>query len=212
MSAHIISRKCRISYILLAIMVLLSVLAVVFFRQLSNHIKEISEFEGRKVCTDLISKAVSEQIEQAEQTAYVTVRRDESGMITSVSSNTNAVNSANQQITEAVNEQLKNHEHEEIEVPIGTLSGITFFTGRGANISLKLHQTGAVSTKMKSELTGAGVNQTRYRLYIEITVEMTAILPANSTDISVKSEYLVNETVIVGEVPEMCLSNIGKTE
>lgn len=207
MSAYISSKKCRLSYILLTIIICSGFLTAAFFRQLSNHIKEISEFEGRKVCTDLINQAVFEQVSADSETEYVLVERNEDGEITSVLSNTNAVNSVNQKISHSVNDKLKKLEHENINVPVGTLSGITLFTGRGTNIPLRLHQIGAVNTEMKSKFEGTGVNQTKYSLYIEITVEMTAVLPANSTDITVKSQYLVNETIIVGEAPKMYLSN-----
>ena len=50
------------------------------------------------------------------------------------------------------------------------------------------------------------MNQTKYSLYLTVTIEMTAILPAHSTDIVVRYDYPVSETVIVGEIPDMYLS------
>ena len=60
-------------------------------------------------------------------------------------------------------------------------------------------------TELKSDLTEAGINQTKYSLYLTVTIEMTAILPAHSTDIVVSYDYPVSETVIVGEIPDMYL-------
>ena len=40
---------------------------------------------------------------------------------------------------------------------------------------------------------------------LTVTIEMTAILPAHSTDIVVSYDYPVSETVIVGEIPDMYL-------
>ena len=45
-----------------------------------------------------------------------------------------------------------------------------------------------------------------HSLYLTVTIEMTAILPAHSTDIVVSYDYPVSETVIVGEIPDMYLS------
>ena len=73
------------------------------------------------------------------------------------------------------------------------------------DIPLRLHQIGAAKTELKSDLTEAGINQTKYSLYLTVTIEMTAILPAHSTDIVVSYDYPVSETVIVGEIPDMYL-------
>ena len=92
-------------------------------------------------------------------------------------------------------------------VPLGTLTGITLFSGRGADINIKLHQVGAVDAKVISEFTSAGINQTRHSMKVEITAELSAILPGHSTDIKMTDEYLIGETVIVGELPQGVVSS-----
>lgn len=206
MSVHKASLKCRLSYFVLIIFVIISIGFVVFIFQLSRHINEISEFEGKKAANDVINSTVHYQLDNMEKQEYFSVDRDENGKITSINTNTDCVNAVRNQISEGLNDSLKELENDEIKVPIGTLSGINLFTGRGADIPLKLHQIGGVKTEMKSEFSSAGINQTRYRLYIEISVEMSAILPAHSTDITVTSQYLINETIIVGDVPQMYFS------
>ena len=108
-------------------------------------------------------------------------------------------------VSRAVNESLSQLEGKKISVPIGTLSGINILTGRGFDIPLRLHQIGAAKTELKSRFTEAGINQTKYSLYLTVTIEMTAILPAHSTDIVVSYDYPISETVIVGEIPDMYL-------
>ena len=96
-------------------------------------------------------------------------------------------------VSRAVNESLSQLEGTKLSVPIGTLSGINILTGRGFDIPLRLHQIGAAKTELKSDLTEAGINQTKYSLYLTVTIEMTAILPAHSTDIVVSYDYPVSE-------------------
>ncbi|MBQ2581918.1 MAG: sporulation protein YunB, partial [Ruminococcus sp.] len=91
-------------------------------------------------------------------------------------------------------------------VPIGTLSGITFLAGRGFDLELKLHQLGSVSTRIRSEFDDCGINQSRYRVYINISVELSAVLPIRTTEITVESQYLLAEKVIVGDVPDAYFS------
>ena len=196
MSVHKRSFKNRISYIILAVVIILALLTTVFFAQLSRHISEISEFESKQAALDVINAAISRELEKLPQSSYIKISETD-GRITSINSDTNAVN--------RLQSSLSQLEGTKLSVPIGTLSGINILTGRGFDIPLRLHQIGAAKTELKSDLTEAGINQTKYSLYLTVTIEMTAILPAHSTDIVVSYDYPVSETVIVGEIRDMYL-------
>ena len=73
-------------------------------------------------------------------------------------------------------------------------------------MSLRLHQVGAVDTEIHSEFIAQGINQTKHRISILVTAEVSAILPLHSTDIVISDEFLVSETIIVGEIPSVYLS------
>ena len=59
MSVHKRSFKNRISYIILAVVIILALLTTVFFAQLSRHISEISEFESKQAGLDVINAAIN---------------------------------------------------------------------------------------------------------------------------------------------------------
>lgn len=204
MSAYARSKKCRISYMILAVVIIFALLTSVFFRQLSKHIGEISELESKQAAADIINQSIS-VVTNDFKGDYVNVIRDDSGNIQSISAKTDCINNANSFITDEISKRLAEFENNEIQVPLGTLSGITYFSGRGAKIKLKIHQMGAVSTKMRSEFVSGGINQTNYRLYIDVSLEMSAILSGKSTDVTVNGSYLVNEMVIIGDVPNEML-------
>lgn len=63
MSVHKRSFKNRISYIILAVVIILALLTTVFFAQLSRHISEISEFESKQAALDVINAAISRELE-----------------------------------------------------------------------------------------------------------------------------------------------------
>ena len=174
--------------------------------QLSNHINEISEFEGKKTANEVINQAVKQQLNEDKHDSYISIDRNDDGQILSINVNSDLANQIQNNVCTSINRSLKDLDNEEIKVPIGTLSGITFLTGRGADLSIKLHQIGAVKTELKSKFESVGINQTKFKLYLEVAVEMSAILPTNSTDIELNNEYLISETIILGEVPKIYLT------
>lgn len=208
MSRYSTSRTFKISYIILALTVILAVSVFIFHRQVSRHMAEICEYKGRNTVTEIINDAVELQIgrEQEQNRSYLEIERDSNGKITSIETNGVAVNELQNNIRESVNNELSAIENKELSLPLGTLSGITFFSGRGPEISLKLHQVGAVDTEIRSEFIAQGINQTKHRISILVTAEVSAVLPLHSTDITISEEFLISETIIVGEIPSVYLS------
>lgn len=63
-------------------------------------------------------------------------------------------------------------------------------------------------TNLYHEFSQAGVNQTLHRIYLQIDMEISAVLPGFSMQTKVSTNMELGQTVIVGEVPEF-FGNIG---
>ena len=61
------------------------------------------------------------------------------------------------------------------------MSGVTFLSGRGPDINLRLHQISAADSEILSEFTSAGINQTKHRLVLRVTIELSAISAHSTT-------------------------------
>ena len=194
----------KLSYAVVIFAAVLAIFLFLFHRQVSKHMAEICEYKGRDTATEVITQAVGRQLVNTDDD-YINILRDPNGNITSVQIDKQSVNQLQNDIKTSINDALSEIDDKELSVPLGTLSGITFFSGRGSDVTLKLHQVGAVDTEIISEFTSAGVNQTKHRISIAVTAEISAILPLHSTDITVTNEYLISETVIVGKVPDVYL-------
>ena len=113
-----------------------------------------------------------------------------------------AANRLKNQLTEEVSCGLSELDENGISIPIGTLLGIPVFSGKGHGIDLGVQQLGAVKSEFSSKLEAAGINQTRLTVYVTITVEIRAILPNGHRDISVCEEQIINDSLIVGDIPQ----------
>ena len=206
MSVYKRSLKSKLSYIALVIFAVVIFLIGVFCYQLSLHIDEMSKYESKLLATDIINSAVGEALDSYSSQGVIEEVKDSSGKTISFSLDSVKCNEINKIISQAITEKIKRSEDEGFDVPVGTLSGITFLAGRGFDLELRLHQLGSVSTKIMSEFDDCGINQSRYRVYINISVELSAVLPIKTTEITVDRQYLIAEKVIVGDVPEAYFS------
>ena len=206
MSAYKRSAKSKISYIVLVVFAVIVFLIGVFCYQLSMNIDDMSKYESKLLAAEIINSAVGEALENCHSQEILTDVRDSSGKIVSFSIDPMLSNEINKTISEAITQKIRQSEDKGFNVPIGTLSGITFLAGRGFDLELKLHQLGSVSTRIISEFDDCGINQSRYRVYINISVELSAVLPIRTTEITVESQYLLAEKVIVGDLPDAYFS------
>lgn len=171
------------------------------YRQMVRHMSEICEYKGKQTATAAIGRAIDECLADSRDD-YIKITRGSDGKIISIETDPKAVNKLENDLKGRINDSLARVEDNEMHIPIGTLTGITALSGRGADITIRLHQIGAVEVDMKCDFCTTGLNQTRYSLRLEVSAELSAVLPAHSTDIKVRDEYIISETVIAGELPD----------
>ncbi len=88
-------------------------------------------------------------------------------------------------------------------IPIGTLSGNYLLSGKGPGLKLRICPAEEVTVRLESEFTSAGMNQTTHRISAIITAEVSSSMPIYSFSTKVEFEFLIAETVIIGEVPAL---------
>jgi sporulation protein YunB len=98
--------------------------------------------------------------------------------------------------------QFKELENEKIKIPIGALTGNKYLAGSGPNINIQVIPTGNILTEIKNEFESKGINQTVYRIYLELTCRVSIVSQYKTIEQSIVNQVLLVETVIVGDVPE----------
>ena len=98
--------------------------------------------------------------------------------------------------------QFKELQNEQIEIPIGALTGNKYLAGSGPNINIQVIPTGNILTEIKNEFESTGINQTVYRIYLELTSKVSIVSQYKTIEDEIVNQVLLVETVIVGEVPE----------
>ncbi len=133
---------------------------------------------------------------------FIEISKGEDGSVCSVSAKSEAVNTFKSELAGEVKELLRDSEFTEISVPLGTLTDIGILYGRGPNIRIKLRFYGGVTARLESSFISVGINQTRHRITCIVSADLTVITPSFSENIKIESEYLIAETIIVGEIPD----------
>ena len=95
---------------------------------------------------------------------------------------------------------------EGVKVPIGVFTGIEFLAGFGPDVTFKIIPVGSVSCDFRSSFVSAGLNQTLHSIYMDVTATVSVVMPSRTQEISVPTQVLICESVVVGEIPDAYLN------
>ena len=129
-------------------------------------IEEKLSYQARVLVTAAVNQAVAEELERMGVTYHQMVRltRDGTGKVTALQADTVLLNQIKSAVTEQVGERLQDLSSHDLSIPLGSLTGLKIFSGRGSSISFRLMPEGVVMTNLYHEFSQAGVNQTLHRI------------------------------------------------
>lgn len=184
----------------------LIILGVFFLADLSFRpiIEKVNAYECHNALTAAINNAVLAELERqdADYSSLISLNQNNDGEVTSVQSNAVSINKLKTGISERIEREMERLPYIDIDIPIGTLTGLQLLHGKGACIGMTMHPIGSAVTTIISEFSDAGINQTRHRIIIEISAGADAVIPGYSTRVEVKTSVVAAETIIIGRVPD----------
>lgn len=195
-------RRLGIKLIALAlIMIGLLFIADLSFRPI---VETVNAYECHRTVSNIINNAVLAEIERdgADYSSLVNLSTNNDGEVISVESNVMNINRLKTEVADRVEREIERLAAINIEIPIGTLTGVQLLHGKGFCVGMSVQPLGYATTSIISEFTAAGINQTLHRIVIEINADVDAIIPGFSTRVPVSTTIVAAETVIVGRVPD----------
>jgi len=88
-----------------------------------------------------------------------------------------------------------------IKVPFGWMTDKSAFYSVGPKITTEIEPVGNISTSYESKFESAGINQTRHKIYLNVTAKIRLKLPLKNQDMEVSTQIPVSDTIIVGKIP-----------
>lgn len=163
----------------------------------------VAAYECRANAVRLMQAAVNQSLLETPQLYenLYDVQYDSAGAIQSV-----AVNSLNMTSLQYQLETMLAHTLEQggagFGVPLGTLTGLQIFAGRGPAVAVKVIPLSHVESQVVSGFTSAGVNQTKLQIDLKFTAKLCAVLAGVQTQTSVETQICVAQLLIVGKTPQ----------
>ncbi|MBR2783104.1 MAG: sporulation protein YunB [Firmicutes bacterium] len=198
-------RKGRPWRLLMAVALTASLL-VTMESSLSPLLLTAGSEQARAKALAVLTAAARRGIERSGAGDYrelVSVERDGEGRAALLLPNVALYNELIADITLAAAAGLEQLSRQSLSLPAGAASGSTLLSGMGPDIRFRLRVLGTPSVRIRDELTAAGINQVRHRIWLEITAELRILAPFSHETTSVTAPVLLAEGLIVGGTPQV---------
>jgi sporulation protein YunB len=139
----------------------------------------------------------------------ISVRTDNAGRVSMLEARTAAMNQLARNVRERAQSGLQQLGVARINIPLGAVLGSRVLAGSGPQIPVKVYPVGSVSTNYQSEFEQSGINQTRHKLFLQVTTIIQIVIPTQTNAVTVTENMLIAESIIVGEVPQSFFTNEG---
>ena len=167
----------------------------------------LATVQAQNKITGIVNDAVTATL--ADQgVAYadlVTVERDESGKVSLLAVDSVKLNTLRTQILQEVLEQVEGLDAQELGVPLGSLTGFATASDWGPTLPVGVLTAAVPRAEFSNQFTAQGINQTLHQIMLDITVDVTLLIPGGRAETSVTAQVCVAETLLVGEVPDTYL-------
>lgn len=205
----IIKKRGRRKKLLVALVFIAAAIAAVCIfiaKNVNPMIITLSNEKIRALTTEAVSNAVTEVMANSHDAEFLKVVRDDQSKIKDVELDSVLITELAQKITVTAQQKINEVGQDGIKIPIGSLSGVTLFTGLGPDINIKIYLVGSTKTQIFSVFTDSGINQTLHRLYFNITGSVAVAIPGLPSTVNTSTQVLMSEMIIVGDVPPTYLN------
>lgn len=198
-----LAQRNRIRRIFAIVLLLTVGLTMLFRLRLAPMAERLMSTQVDNQASDAINAAIAEQIAAGEidYARMITIEKDGQGNVTALRTNIAEINRLKTNVLQRVDEKLQNLSMEELGVPIGSVVLPELFSGRGPMIPVRVLAVRTSDAVFRSSFTGAGINQTKHSITIDVHVVITILTWTGTQEIAVDSSVVAAETVIVGAVP-----------
>lgn len=154
------------------------------------------------LATRIVAEAAEELAASPGLAPLVTYQHGANGDIVGIEYNWLVINRMLARTAQVLEGKLQELAVRDAVVPLGEITGLRLFGGRGPMLPIRLVSVGAFTVAPFSEFREAGFNQTLHRIGVGLSVRVAVVAPFVRDEVTVQAQVPVLETQVVGRVPQ----------
>ncbi|NLM35262.1 MAG: sporulation protein YunB [Clostridiales bacterium] len=199
--------KQRLAIFLIILLIIINIALFVIDRSIMPTLLAVADAEMRAKATATLNNCIVKEFgEDFNYDEIIKVEKDNDGNIVMLKADTMKLNQIACDVALSSQNELKKMGQVGLELPISYIVKNNILTGFGPNITVKMQPIGYIETRYISTFEGAGINQTRHRIFVEVKTKIRIILPSKNNEIEIVHQVPICETIIVGKIPDNAIN------
>ncbi len=166
---------------------------------IKRKVRDIARTQTVQILNEILLKEIDEL--ELSYDMFAKINHNSSGAISSIETDTVTINKFKASFAISVTRALEQINQYDFYIKLGTLMGPEFLTERGPKIYFNVLSSEYVQTEIISRFEEAGINQIAHKILLDVSVNICCYFPGYTTSVTVQSELMLAETVIIGTVP-----------
>lgn len=192
----------RVLICLLAFLVFVFMFIKNINKKLDEIVTDMVEEGLKNTITKMINEAVSESMREGNYTDILKVSYSSEGKVQSMVADSVKINLLCADVGLRISEKLNTLEKFYVDVDISNVFDDVIVLGKSTYVFIAdVVPVGGIETDVESEFVSAGINQTNYRINMNVDVGITAVMLISTSTIDISTSVNIAEMLIVGDVP-----------
>lgn len=198
--------RFRWRYIFFLAVILL--LALILESAVRPLIKSVAKYQASIKAAEIVNEAILSELETSGEIIKSAIRINcsEDGKVQSVVADSYVFSFVKEHISKSLISSFSSANNCKTEIPLGVFSGVALFSGVGPGVPIEISLVGAPQSEIKGDLVTTGINQNIYRVVLEYSVDITALIPFYSVAAEVSDEIVLAEIIFTGDIPEVVVN------
>lgn len=186
------------------ILTFVTALFILWIVGMRSIIDTISINQLEYLVTNIINNSVYDCMDKGDYRFENLVHADKnsSGAISAMNIDPYMANRMKSQIAAEITDRVNGISNDDLDITIGELIGYCGLGSWGPRLPLTVTPNGNVYIDFSQEFQSCGINQVKNTVMVDVTVEVSAMMPFFKNSSTVHSSVIVADGVIVGEVPQ----------
>ncbi len=192
------------NFCILALVTLLVAASAMINRSLKPVVLSMAKQKGTLEVSKVVNEAVT-QVFEDDSIGYsdlVSLKYNDSGFVTSAEYNANGINRLKLEISERLIKGLEKLRASKIRVPLGSTSGDVNLSGKGPGIRIRIVSDAVPDIQLISSFESVGINTVKHDVILRVKVDSKVYLPPAEDDFCFTQDFVIAQTIIVGNIPE----------
>lgn len=192
------------SFKILLIIALITIIIILslFWNSAYPVFKATCETAASSKGVKIINDEVNKVMKNYSYDNLIKIEKDTAGKISLIKADVITINEIVSEIIKNIQEEFDKIPRIKVFINMGSVSGISVLKNFEPKFELELESAGRMNYNVITEFKSVGINQTQHKIYLQIDSTVRILTPFSTFGKEIKTDVILTEAVIVGDVPD----------